>query len=103
MPWSLIAHIPDIPHCVSWWHGPSGHAYFSPVDDPSRTKPDEQMIEISSRTIVDPETDKTRRWSWGVPTTNEHVESHFTVSRKCLLFPIIFQTTSAWIEANVLG
>ncbi|OKL61840.1 hypothetical protein UA08_02296 [Talaromyces atroroseus] len=78
VPRSLLAHIPDIPTCTSWWHGPSGHAYFSPVDDPSRTEPEDEMIEISSRTIVDPETDKTRRWSWGVPTTNEHVESHFT-------------------------
>lgn len=56
-----------------------GHVYFSPVDDPSETDPENQEIEISARFLVDPETDKVRRWSWGVDTTNENVEAHFTV------------------------
>lgn len=68
-----------MPTCTSWWHGTAGHVYFSPVDDPSETDPEKQAIEISSRFLVDPETDKIRRWSWGVDTTNEHVEAHFTV------------------------
>jgi salicylate hydroxylase len=54
--------------------------YFSPVDDPSEINAEKQDIEISARFLVDPETDKVKRWSWGVDTTNENVEAHFTVS-----------------------
>ncbi|EED14445.1 monooxygenase, putative [Talaromyces stipitatus ATCC 10500] len=75
---SLISYIPDVPTCTSWWHGTAGHVYFSPVDDPSETDEKDQLIEISARFLVDPETDNAKRWSWGVPTTNENVESHFT-------------------------
>ncbi|RAO72346.1 uncharacterized protein BHQ10_008358 [Talaromyces amestolkiae] len=78
VPLSSISHIPDVPTCTSWWHGTAGHVYFSPVDDPSEIDPEKQDIEISSRFLVDPETDKVRRWSWGIDTTNEHVEAHFT-------------------------
>lgn len=38
------------------------------------------MLEISCRNLVDPATDTRKRFSWGVPATNERVLSHFTVS-----------------------
>lgn len=80
MPLSLISHIPDVPTCTSWWHGTVGHVYFSPVDDLSEVDAESQKVEISARFLVDPETDGTEKWSWGVDTTNENVEAHFTVS-----------------------
>ncbi|KAL1980865.1 hypothetical protein VTN96DRAFT_3400 [Rasamsonia emersonii] len=75
---ALVAHLPDISKSTSWWHGPAGHAYFSPVDDPSEIAPEDQLFEISVRYLVDPETDKERRYSWGIPATKERVEAHFT-------------------------
>ncbi|KAJ9271572.1 hypothetical protein DTO212C5_2364 [Paecilomyces variotii] len=78
IPRSSISHIPDVSESTSWWHGPSGHAYFSPVDDPSETAPGNEKFEISVRYVVDPETDKERRFSWGIPATNERVGAHFT-------------------------
>ena len=38
------------------------------------------MLEISCRNLVDPAIDTRKRFSWGVPATNERVLSHFTVS-----------------------
>lgn len=81
IPKSSISHIPDVSESTSWWHGPSGHAYFSPVDDPSETAPEDEKFEISVRHVVDPEIDKERRFSWGIPATNERVAAHFTVCR----------------------
>ncbi|EEA19988.1 conserved hypothetical protein [Talaromyces marneffei ATCC 18224] len=78
VPRSFISHLTDIPTCTSWWHGTAGHVYFSPVDDPSERIPENQDVEISARFLVDPETDTAKRWNWGVDTTNENVEAHFT-------------------------
>ncbi|KAJ9194491.1 hypothetical protein DTO164E3_4181 [Paecilomyces variotii] len=78
IPKSSISHIPYVSESTSWWHGPSGHAYFSPVDDPSETAPADEKFEISVRHVVDPEIDKERRFSWGIPATNERVGAHFT-------------------------
>ncbi|KAJ9226734.1 hypothetical protein DTO027B5_1930 [Paecilomyces variotii] len=78
IPRSSISHIPGVSESTSWWHGPSGHAYFSPVDDPSETAPEDEKFEISVRYVVDPEIDKERRSSWGIPATNERVAAHFT-------------------------
>ncbi|KAL1879471.1 hypothetical protein Plec18167_003926 [Paecilomyces lecythidis] len=77
IPKSSISHIPDVSESTSWWHGPRGHAYFSPVDDRSETTPEDEKFEISVRYLVDPDTDKERRFSWGVPATKERVEAHF--------------------------
>ncbi|GAD94124.1 monooxygenase, putative [Paecilomyces variotii No. 5] len=77
IPKSSISYIPDVSESTSWWHGPSGHAYFSPVDDGSETSPEDEKFEISVRYVVNPETDKERRFSWGIPATNECVEAHF--------------------------
>jgi salicylate hydroxylase len=41
------------------------------------------MFEIAARNVVDPETAKGKRFSWGIPATNERVESHFVVSEHC--------------------
>ncbi|KAJ9312342.1 hypothetical protein DTO271D3_7358 [Paecilomyces variotii] len=78
IPKSSISHIPDVNESTSWWHGPFGHAYFSPVDDPPETAPADEKFEISVRYVVDPEIDKERRFSWGIPATNERVAAHFT-------------------------
>ncbi|CRG92549.1 salicylate hydroxylase [Talaromyces islandicus] len=80
VPAKSLSHIPDLVPETSWWHGPAGHCYFSLVDDPSEfsdSGPD-QMLEISCRYIIDPALDTERRFSWGIPATNERVTAHFT-------------------------
>lgn len=53
---------------TGWWHLPTSHVYFSPVG--------EGLGEIAAReTQEDPDNQKV---VWGVPVTNEYVESHFT-------------------------
>lgn len=79
IPLSSISHIPNISTSTAWWHGPSGHVYFSLVDDPSEKAPDEQMFEIAGRNVIDPSTLTEKRFSWGIPATNQRVESHFKV------------------------
>lgn len=77
IPLSSISHIPDISSSTAWWHGPSGHVYFSRVDDPSENAAGEHMFEIACRNVIDPSTSTEKRFSWGIPATNEKVESHF--------------------------
>jgi len=75
----------EIRNCTQWWFGPPGHVYVTPVDDASETASADQMFEISCRNVIDPTTAKGKRFSWGVPATNERVLSHFTVSAASLL------------------
>ena len=70
----------EVRKCTQWWFGPPGHVYVSPVDDVSEKNEEDQMFEISCRNVIDPTTAKGKRFSWGVPATNERVQSHFTVS-----------------------
>lgn len=81
VPAKSLSHIPNLVPETSWWHGPAGHCYFSLVDDPSEfsDSSSEQMLEVSCRYIIDPALDTERRFSWGVPATNERVTAHFTV------------------------
>lgn len=58
---------------TGWWHLPQSHVYFSPVG--------EGLGEIASRETQDPEVYGASKVVWGVPVTNEHVESHFKVSK----------------------
>lgn len=37
------------------------------------------MFEIACRNVIDPSTSTEKRFSWGIPATNERVESHFKV------------------------
>ncbi|KAE8548962.1 hypothetical protein EYB25_009345 [Talaromyces marneffei] len=83
IPAKTLYHIHDLFPDTSWWHGPSGHCYFSLVDDPSEfpdssTSSSEQLMEISCRHLIDAALDTERRFSWGVPVTNERVNIHFT-------------------------
>jgi len=78
IPASSVSHIPDMTPATTWWHGPTGHMYSSLVDDPSESKPEEQMFEIAARDVCDPATVTGKRFSWGVPATKERVESFFT-------------------------
>lgn len=80
IPVTSVAHIPELTVSTSWWHGPSGHVYHSFVDDPEEVPYEERMYEIAARTVVDPETATGKRFSWGIPATNERVESQFVVS-----------------------
>lgn len=80
IPVSSVSHIPDVGTTTTWWHGRAGHVYTSPVDDPSEAKESEPLFEISCRNLIDPATATWKRFSWGVPATNERVESHFTAS-----------------------
>ncbi|KAF2426592.1 FAD/NAD(P)-binding domain-containing protein [Tothia fuscella] len=59
---------------TAWWHLPTSHVYFSPVS--------EDLSEIASREVQDPRIHGANKLSWGVPVTNEEVESHFTVSSR---------------------
>lgn len=56
---------------TGWWHMPTSHVYFSPVG--------EGLGEIASREYQDPAVHSASKVVWGVPVTNEHVESHFKV------------------------
>lgn len=58
---------------TAWWHLPTSHVYFSPVGD--------GFSEIAARELQDPKIHAGSKSSWGVPVSNEYVESHFTVSR----------------------
>lgn len=80
IPLSKVAHLPDVNTTTTWWYGKAGHVYTSPVDDASEFSDDKRTLEISCRNLVDPATDTRKRFSWGVPATNERVLSHFTVS-----------------------
>jgi salicylate hydroxylase len=79
IPKSSVKDIPDLLPATSWWHGPSGHFYGSQVDDPNITAEEDQVFEIAARNVINPATATGKRFSWGVPATNERVESHFTV------------------------
>ncbi|KAF2490667.1 salicylate hydroxylase [Lophium mytilinum] len=78
IPKSLIVDIPEMTVSTAWWHGPAGHFYNCLVDDPSETPEDKQMWEIAVHNVVPAATVKEKRFSWGIPATNERVESHFT-------------------------
>lgn len=78
IPYASVSHIPNMGVSTTWWHGPTGHFYSSLVDDPSELPENEQMFEIAARGVVDPATETRKRFSWGVPATNERVLSHFT-------------------------
>ncbi|KAI9825928.1 MAG: hypothetical protein M1819_000447 [Sarea resinae] len=78
IPATAVAHIPDLPSATSWWHGPAGHVFFCPVDNPAEVGESERLFEIAARNTVDPETVVGKRLSWGIPATNERVQSHFT-------------------------
>jgi salicylate hydroxylase len=75
---SKVSHLPDVKTYTTWWFGKSGHVYTSPVDDPGELSDEQRMLEISCRSLIDPATDTRKRFSWGVPATNERVLSHFT-------------------------
>lgn len=79
IPACLVTQVPDILPSTTWWHGITGHVHFSPVDDPREKNPEEEMLEIAGRYVIDPGTDLKKRFSWGVPATNEKVESYFKV------------------------
>ncbi|KAK0103161.1 hypothetical protein ONS95_014959 [Cadophora gregata] len=78
IPASSISHITGIQGVNTWWHGPTGHFYGSPVDNPAETSQEEQKFEIAARSVIDPTTAIGKRFSWGVPATKERVESFFT-------------------------
>lgn len=75
-----MAQISGIRGVNTWWHGPAGHFYGSPVDNPAETSEEDQKFEIAARSVIDPSTAIGKRFSWGVPETKERVESFFTVS-----------------------
>ncbi|KIW29466.1 uncharacterized protein PV07_05280 [Cladophialophora immunda] len=78
IPISAVAYQHELNSLTSWWYGPAGHVYLSPVDDPEELSENERMFEISCRNLVDPETVGGKRFSWGIPATNQRVQSHFT-------------------------
>jgi len=63
---------------TTWWHGPTGHFYGSYVDDPTESPIDGPQFEIAARYVEDPSKATGKKFSWGVPATNERVLSHFT-------------------------
>jgi hypothetical protein len=74
---------------LTWRHGPSGLVYFSRLDDSSEKAPDEQMVEISARNIIDSSISTEKRFSYGIPAANERGESHFKVHLPVLLCKMI--------------
>ncbi|KAN0116959.1 FAD/NAD(P)-binding domain containing protein [Hyaloscypha variabilis] len=55
---------------TGWWHLPTSHVWFSPVS--------QGLSEIAAREYQDPKIHSASKSTWGVPVTNEYVESHFT-------------------------
>jgi salicylate hydroxylase len=55
---------------TGWWHLPTSHVWFSPVGH--------GLSEIAAREYQDPEIHSASKSTWGVPVTNQYVESHFT-------------------------
>jgi salicylate hydroxylase len=55
---------------TGWWHLPNSHVWFSPVGD--------GLSEIAAREYQDPAIHAASKSTWGVPVTNEYVESHFS-------------------------
>ncbi|EPE34775.1 FAD/NAD(P)-binding protein [Glarea lozoyensis ATCC 20868] len=78
VPVSSVSNISDMMPSTQWWHGPTGHFYCSLVDDPAETDEKNQLFEIAARKLIDPSTDLTKKFSWGVPATNARVEGFFT-------------------------
>ncbi|KAG4439333.1 hypothetical protein IFR05_005208 [Cadophora sp. M221] len=78
IPASSVAYISGIHGVNTWWHGPAGHFYGSPVDNLAETSEKDQKFEIAARSVIDPSTAIGKRFSWGVPATKERVESFFT-------------------------
>lgn len=79
MPLPAAAHNPEITSTTTWWHGPVGHVYFSPIDNTLETPEKDRLLEIAARRVEDPKTATGKKFSWGVPATNERVESHSTI------------------------
>jgi salicylate hydroxylase len=75
---------------TGWWHLPSSHVWFSPVS--------EEYSEIAAREYQDPEIHSARKSTWGVPITNEYVESHFTEYLPQIQAAIKAIPTGAWRE-----
>jgi salicylate hydroxylase len=73
----LIEDIPEMTESTAWWHGPAGHFYNCLVDDPNEKPKDEQLWEIAVHNVNPSLIGVEKRFSWGIPATNERVESHF--------------------------
>jgi salicylate hydroxylase len=85
IPKSLLAHLPDITPVTSWWYSEVGHAYFSGVEDAAESRPaKEDLFELSVRSVREPEISE-KTVSWGIPVTNERVQSRFVVCVKFIL------------------
>jgi salicylate hydroxylase len=79
IPKSLISHIPEMTSSTGWWHGPNGHFYNCLVDDPLEVPDNQQNFEIAIHSVSPPGSNGEKRFSQGVPATNERVESNFKV------------------------
>ncbi|PPJ57741.1 hypothetical protein CBER1_00021 [Cercospora berteroae] len=69
LPWDAVRDLDPRFATTAWWHTPTTHVYFSPVG--------EGLWEIAARAYQDPAIHAADKHSWGVPVTNEVVESHF--------------------------
>jgi salicylate hydroxylase len=78
IPRKLIADIPEMTTSTAWWHGPAGHFYNCLVDSPEEKPKDDQFWEIAVHNVNPSLINTEKRFSWGIPATNERVESHFT-------------------------
>lgn len=72
LPWEEVKELDPRFDTTAWWHSPTTHVYFSPLD--------EDLGEIAARAWHDPKIHSASKVSWGVPVTKAHVESHFHVS-----------------------
>ncbi|KAL5408651.1 hypothetical protein PMIN03_006418 [Paraphaeosphaeria minitans] len=70
LPWSAVSALDPRFGTTAWWHTPTTHVFCSPVG--------EGLWELAARAWHDPAVHSASKVSWGVPVTNEHVESHFT-------------------------
>lgn len=75
---------------TGWWHLPTSHVWFSPVG--------QGLSEIAAREYQDPEIHSVNKSTWGVPVTNEYVESHFTEYLPQIQAAIKAIPTGAWRE-----
>jgi salicylate hydroxylase len=75
---------------TGWWHLPTSHVWFSPVGA--------GLSEIAAREYQDPQIHSASKSTWGVPVTNEYVESHFTEYLPQIQAAIKAIPTGAWRE-----
>lgn len=80
VPLSTVQHL-DLVKSTCFHHGPNTTFKCSIVSNPEEVAAGKGLWEMTLRYREDPTKVTEKKFSWGIPATNERVASHFTVSR----------------------